>query len=99
MTSFSLPGFPSAFSLRMAFASCAELCATPREGSTAAVRPRADRTVPNRIANVLRVEVKFIEMLLSKLDFNTEFSGPEDRFRPYSDSHLSKPGLRFTIPV
>src|ERR1700758_1895670 len=82
MTSLSLPGLPSAFRLRMAFASWGELCASAREGSTAAVIPRADRSEANRIANVLRVEVKFIEMLLSKLSFNTESNGPGGRSGP-----------------
>src|SRR4051812_21400731 len=66
MMSFSPPGFPSPFSLRMEFASC-ELSATPRVAA-AAVNPRAERAVPNRIANALRVEVKFIFRLLSIYD-------------------------------
>src|SRR5580765_1462730 len=70
MTSFSLPGFPSAFSFLMAFAS--ELCALALLGVTAAVNPIADKMEPRRRANVLRVEVKSMLMLLSVYDFYIE---------------------------
>jgi hypothetical protein len=63
MTSFSLPGLPSAFNLRTPFESWAELWASPREGM-AAVSPNAERREAKRRAKVLRVEVKFMEVLL-----------------------------------
>src|ERR1700722_2756074 len=63
MMSLSPPGLPSELSLRMEFASC-ESFAIPRVAAPA-IKPRADRAEPNRMAKVLRVEVKFISMLLS----------------------------------
>src|ERR1700688_57710 len=63
MMSLSPPGLPSEFSLRMEFASC-ESFAIPRVAAPA-IKPRAERAEPNRMAKVLRVEVKFICMLLS----------------------------------
>jgi hypothetical protein len=69
MTSFSLPGLPSLFSLRIPFASPTELCARAIVGETAAVTPNAESTDANRNANILRVKVKFIDLLL----FNPRF--------------------------
>src|ERR1700677_3497686 len=61
MTSFSPPGFPSLFSLRIPPASCAgELSASARLGNTAAVNPNPESMEVNRAANALRVKVKFI---------------------------------------
>src|SRR5580658_3544114 len=65
ITSFSLPGFPSLLSLRIAPASCAaEPCADARLGNTAAVTPKAESREAHRAANVLRVKVEFIYLLL-----------------------------------
>src|SRR5690348_11642125 len=85
MMSFSLPGLPSAFSLRMAFAS-SELCAIPRVTPAAAVNPRAERTEPNRTANVRRVDMRFILVLLSiyDLEFMRKDAGCVS-VRPYGD--------------
>src|SRR5580700_7166492 len=63
MMALSPPGLPSEFSLRMEFASC-ESFAIPRVAAPA-IKTRADRAEPNRMAKVLRVEVKFICLLLS----------------------------------
>src|SRR5579864_3195214 len=61
MISFSLPGLPSPFSLRMPFASCvSELLAIERVG-TAALNPKAEITEAKRSVNILRVEVRFID--------------------------------------
>jgi hypothetical protein len=66
MTSFSLPGFPSPFSLRILFASCVEeLCAIPTVGAMVAVIPRADSTEAKRDAKNLRVKFEFMDVLLS----------------------------------
>ena len=65
MTSFSLPGLPSLFNLRIPFVSgAAEVWAIPDEGNTAEVIPRTDSTEAKRIANILRVRLRFMCMLL-----------------------------------
>src|SRR5215472_192262 len=65
ITSFSLPGLPSEFSLRMPLASWGGLpLAIARVGATAAETPNAESTEANRKANILRLEVKFIDALL-----------------------------------
>src|SRR5271170_2539482 len=65
MMSFSLPGLPSLLSLWIAPASCAaEPCANARPGNTAAVTPKAESREVHRVANVLRVKVEFIYLLL-----------------------------------
>src|SRR5579859_946722 len=61
MISFSLPGLPSPFSLRMPFASCgSELLAIERVGTTA-LNPKAEITEAKRSVNILRVEARFID--------------------------------------
>src|SRR5580700_4902617 len=61
MTSFSLPGLPSLFILRIPPASCmAEPWANARLGNKVAVTPKAESTEAHRAANVLRVKVEFI---------------------------------------
>src|SRR5271157_674475 len=87
ITSFSLPGLPSALSLRMAFASC-ELCAVTRVVKPTAVKPRAEKREPNRIANVLRVETKFIFMLLSACDLKFVVRKEATRSKSRSSSCL-----------
>src|SRR5580692_2278030 len=65
MTSFSLPGLPSLFILRIPPASCmAEPCANARLGNKVVVTPKAESTEAHRAANVLRVKVEFIYLLL-----------------------------------
>src|SRR5437868_13793437 len=66
MTSFSFPGLPSAFSLRMSLASFAlEVCAAPRVLMRVVVRLKAEKMVANRDAKIRRVRLEFIPMLLS----------------------------------
>jgi hypothetical protein len=65
MMSFSDPGLPSLFSLRIPPSLCAEeLCARAGLGNTAAVTPKAESTEAQRAENVLRVKVEFIFFLL-----------------------------------
>src|ERR1017187_2754010 len=73
MTSFSPPGLPSEFSLRMAF--FFELCAIALVAPTAAVRPKAERMDPKRSANVRRDVGKFMEVLLFVLRFEEYLCG------------------------
>src|ERR1700757_993991 len=62
MTSFSLPGLPSLFSLRISSAPCgAELRANASFGDTAAITPREESVEAMRAANALRVNVRFIK--------------------------------------
>jgi hypothetical protein len=62
MTSFSLPGLPSLLSLRMSPASCVvELLAKARLDN-AAENPKAESAEANRVANVLRVKGKFMNV-------------------------------------
>src|SRR5579872_107277 len=62
ITSFSVPGFPSEFSFRIPFVSWgAKPLATARVGETAAETPKAESTDANLIANILRVELTFMD--------------------------------------
>src|SRR5438270_3164706 len=63
ITSFSLPGLPSPLSLRIPLVS--EACAIPRADIATEPIPRADKTEANRAANVRRLTVRFICLLLS----------------------------------
>jgi hypothetical protein len=90
MMSFSLPGLPSAFNLRIPLLSCAlEACALASEGSTVAVIPSAESMEAKRKANILRVNAKFI-----KAPFNTEF---ESQLLLQRNSGASRPQHQTTI--
>src|SRR4051812_20834444 len=64
ITSFSLPGFPSLLSFRIALSCAAGPCAFANTGEAAAVTPNAESTDANRTANILRVRLNFIDLLL-----------------------------------
>src|SRR5579871_2104237 len=101
MTSFSPPGLPSEFSLRMAF--FFELSPIALGAPTAAVRPKAERMDPKRSAKVRREVGKFIEVLLVRFKNYRISLWHEERCVPpaprfiFLDGHLREPGLRLAV--
>src|SRR5450432_776090 len=70
ITSFSLPGLPSLLSLRIPLSCAAGLCAFASAGAAAEI-PNAESTEANRIANILRVTLKFMDLLLFSLKLDS----------------------------